>query len=78
MTASTSMKIEELKLDKLIELLFTEKEKGSVDSVKNLLEEIIDTQINRRVNEEAEKYEECLKKLESDIRKHIQVISIVK
>ena len=78
MTASTSIKTEELKLDKLIELLFIQKEEGSVNSVKNFLEEIIETQINRRVNEEAEKYEDCLKKLESDIRKHIKVISIVK
>ena len=78
MTASTGIKTEEIKLDKLIELLFIQKEEGSVNSVKNLLEEIIETQINRRVNEEAEKYEDCLKKLESDIRKHIQVISIVK
>lgn len=76
MKASTGMKTEEL--DKLIQVLFKQKEEGSVESVKNLLEEIIEIQINRRVNEEAEKYEECLKKLESDIRKHIQVFSIVK
>ena len=75
MTAS-SITTEEI--EELIQALSIELDEGSKESIKKLLEDMIETQTNTRVNEEAEKYEECLKKLESDIRKHIQVITIVK
>jgi len=47
-------------------------------NLKNLIEALVEKRVNKRLAEEIEKYEECLKKLESDIRKHIQVLNIIK
>jgi len=40
------------------------------------LNKFFEARLNKKLTEETEKYEECLKKLESDIRKHIRVIII--
>jgi hypothetical protein len=65
-------------IDELIQTIIQELNEGNNKNIKSMIEGMIEKETNRRFNEEAEKYEDCLKKLESDIRKHIQVISIVK
>jgi hypothetical protein len=47
-----------------------------LNNLNKFIEACIEKRLNKKITEETEKYEECLKKLESDIRKHIRVIII--
>lgn len=50
----------------------------TTQNLKILIDAYLEKRVNNRFKEEGEKYEDCLKKLESDIRKHIKVIYLTK